>query len=102
MGLLFLAGAIVSEVFGSTMLKLTSISKGKLPIIGIIIGYAISFYLLSMTLLTIPLSFSYAVWSGLGTALTAIVGFIVFKEQWNWKIIASIGLLIFGIVLMRI
>lgn len=102
MGLLFLAGAIVSEVFGSTMLKLTSISKGKLPIIGIVIGYAISFYLLSMTLLTIPLSFSYAVWSGLGTALTAIVGFIVFKEQWNWKIIASIGLLIFGIVLMRI
>lgn len=102
MGFLFLAGAIVSEVFGSTMLKLTSISKGKLPIIGIVIGYAISFYLLSMTLLTIPLSFSYAVWSGLGTALTAIVGFIVFKEQWNWKIIASIGLLIFGIVLMRI
>lgn len=102
MGIIYLTAAIISEVFGSTMLKLTSMTKGKLPIIGIIIGYAISFYLLSLTLLSIPLSFAYAVWSGLGTALTAVIGFIVFKEQWNWKIVLSIGLLICGIILMRL
>lgn len=102
MGIIYLTGAIISEVFGSTMLKLTSMTNGKLPIIGIIIGYTISFYLLSLTLLSIPLSFAYAVWSGLGTALTAVIGFIVFKEQWNWKIVLSIGLLICGIILMRL
>lgn len=102
MGIIYLTGAIISEVFGSTMLKLTSMTKGKLPIVGIIIGYAISFYLLSLTLLSIPLSFAYAVWSGVGTALTAVIGFIVFKEQWNWKIVFSIGLLICGIILMRL
>lgn len=102
MGIIYLTGAIISEVFGSTMLKLTSMTKGKLPMIGILIGYTVSFYLLSLTLLSIPLSFAYAVWSGLGTALTAVIGFMVFKEQWNWKIILSVGLLISGIILMKL
>lgn len=102
MGYVYLLGAIFSEVFGSTMLKVTATFNGKLPIIGIIVGYAVSFYMLSLSLLTIPLSFSYAVWSGLGTALTAIIGFVIFKERLNKQTVAGISVLIIGIVLMRI
>lgn len=102
MGYLYLAGAIVSEVFGSTMLKLTSMTNKKGPVFGIFIGYFIAFYLLSVALLTIPLSFSYAVWSGAGTALTAVVGFMFFKEQMTPKTITGILLLIVGIVLMKV
>lgn len=102
MGLVFLISAIVSEVFGSSMLKLTAIVKSRLPLLGIIIGYLISFYFLSLALVTIPLSFGYAVWSGLGTALTALVGFIFFKEQMNKNTIIGISLLVVGIVLMQI
>nr|WP_114200833.1 SMR family transporter [Staphylococcus aureus] len=95
-------GAIISEVFGSSMLKLTATIKSKLPMIGIIVGYLISFYLLSLALISIPLSFSYAVWSGLGTALTAVVGFILFKERVNIQTVVGIFILIIGIILMRI
>lgn len=102
MGFFYLTSAIISEVFGSTMMKMSTMTHNKLPILGIVIGYILSFYLLSLTLVSIPLSFSYAVWSGVGTALTAIVGFFLFKEPFNWKIAGSIGLLIFGIVLMRL
>lgn len=102
MGFIYLAGAIISEVFGSSMLKLTATIKSKLPIIGIITGYATSFYLLSLALLSIPLSFSYAVWSGLGTVLTAIVGFTLFNEKVNVQTLVGIFLLIIGIILMRI
>lgn len=102
MGFVYLLGAIFSEVFGSSMLKLTAMVKSRLPIIGIVIGYLISFYLLSLALVTIPLSFGYAVWSGLGTALTALVGFSFFKEKMTKKTVLGIALLIFGIVLMRI
>jgi len=102
MGIVYLVGAIVSEVFGSSMLKLAAMIKSRLPIIGIIIGYVISFYLLSLALISIPLSFGYAVWSGLGTALTAIVGFTFFKEKVNMKTVAGIAILIIGIVLMRL
>src|SRR5690625_5100355 len=102
MAFIYLIGAIFSEVFGSSMLKLTTIAKSKLPVVGIIVGYIISFYLLSLALITIPLSFGYAVWSGLGTALTAFVGFTFFKEKFNWQTISGISLLIVGIIMMRI
>lgn len=102
MGIVYLTGAIISEVFGSSMLKLTATIKSKLPIIGIVVGYAISFYLLSLALISIPLSFSYAVWSGAGTVLTAIVGFTLFKEKVNKQTVLGIFLLIIGIVLMRL
>ena len=102
MGYIYLIGAIISEVFGSSMLKLTATIKSKLPMIGIIVGYLISFYLLSLALISIPLSFGYAVWSGLGTALTAVVGFMLFKERVNIQTVVGIFILIIGIILMRI
>lgn len=102
MAVVYLLGAIVSEVFGSTMLKLSATIKSKLPIVGIIVGYGIAFYLLSLALISIPLSFGYAVWSGLGTALTAVVGFTLFKEKMDKKTVIGIALLIIGIILMRI
>jgi|SRR5690625_655981 len=102
MGIIYLLGAIISEVFGSSMMKLTATIKSNLPIIGIIFGYILSFYLLSLALVTIPLSFGYAVWSGLGTALTAIVGFTLFKEKVNTQTVIGIILLIIGIILLRI
>lgn len=102
MGVMYLLGAIISEVFGSTMLKLTATVKNKLPAIGIIVGYLISFYLLSLALRSIPLSLGYAVWSGLGTALTAFVGYALFKENMNRKTVYGIVLLIVGIMLMQL
>lgn len=102
MGIFYLIGAIISEVFGSSMLKLSATIKSKLPVIGIVIGYIISFYLLSLALVTIPLSFGYAVWSGLGMALTAIVGFALFKEKIDKQTVAGILMLIIGIIFMRI
>lgn len=51
-------------------------------------------YLLSLALVSIPLSFGYAVWSGLGTALTAIVGFLLFKEKINKQTVIGIVVLI--------
>lgn len=102
MGYVYLVGAIISEVFGATMLKVASMTERKGPVFGIGIGYLVSFYLLSVALLTIPLSFSYAVWSGVGTALTAIVGFLFFKEKMTIKMVFGICLLVIGIMLMRI
>lgn len=102
MGILYLAIAIIAEVFATTMMKLTATIKSKLPIFGIVIGYTAAFYLLSLTLISIPLSFAYAAWSGVGTALTAVVGFVIFKEKIQKEIVIGIGLLLVGIVFMRI
>ncbi|WP_214842752.1 multidrug efflux SMR transporter [Exiguobacterium sp. s150] len=102
MGFLYLAGAIISEVFGSSMLKLNATSSTRLPIVGVALGYVTAFYLLSLALLSIPLSFAYAFWSGVGTAATALIGFLVFNEQVRKQTVAGIGLVIVGLVLMKV
>ncbi|MFD0713443.1 DMT family transporter [Paenibacillus sp. GCM10027626] len=99
---LLLAGAIAAEVCASTMLKLTKGFTVKLPIIGMIFGYGISFYMLSLALFKLPLGLSYAVWSGVGTVLTAVVGMVLFKEKINRKGFVGIGLLLTGVVLLNL
>ena len=84
------------------MLKLSDGFAKKLPIVGVVLGYGICFYLLSLTLLELPLGFSYAVWSGLGTVLTAVMGVILFGEKINRQGLLGIGLLLIGIVLLNI
>ena len=99
---LLLACSVVSEVFGSTMLKLSNGFKHKLPIIGVVFGFGIAFYIFSLALVDLPLGFSYAIWSGSGTILTAFVGVFLFQEKINKQGMLGIFLLITGIVMLNI
>ncbi|API93639.1 QacE family quaternary ammonium compound efflux SMR transporter [Virgibacillus pantothenticus] len=94
--------AIVSEVFGSTMLKVSHGFKRLFPSLGVVLGMGMAFYLLSITLTKIPLSTAYAIWSGVGTALTAVVGMVLFKERAHIQKIIGLILIISGVVALRI
>ena len=101
-GYLLLITAILGEVFGSTMLKASNGFKKILPILGIILGYALAFYALSLSLKTIPLGMAYAIWSGVGTALTALIGIIIFKEGFNSKKLLGLILIIGGVIVLHL
>lgn len=100
-GYLLLSIAILAEVFGSSMLKLTEGFKKIGPTIGVLVGYTIAFYTLSLSLQTLPLSLAYAIWAGVGTALTALVGIFFYKEGINIKKSAGILLIIGGVALLN-
>ncbi len=94
--------AVLCEVFGDSMMKLSEGFKRKAPIAGIVVGYAGAFYLMSKALVDLPLGFAYAMWTGLGIALTAVVGAIFWKEGFNLTKLAGIAIIIAGVVLMKI
>ncbi|MEP9405567.1 multidrug efflux SMR transporter [Peribacillus frigoritolerans] len=98
----FLAIAILSEVFGSSMLKVSNGFKRLFPSIGVVIGMGLAFYCLSLSLITIPLGTAYAIWSGIGTALTALVGVIVYQESFNLKKFLGLVLIIGGVVVLKL
>ncbi|MDM5227433.1 multidrug efflux SMR transporter [Cytobacillus sp. NJ13] len=98
---LLLALAIVSEVFGSSLLKAADGFKKLLPSLGVIIGYGVAFYALSLSLKTLPLGVAYAIWAGLGTVLTAMVGIIIYKENVNRKKILGLALIVGGVILLN-
>ena len=101
-GYLLLITAILGEVFGSSMLKVSNGFKKLIPTLGIILGYALAFYALSLSLKTIPLGMAYAIWSGVGTALTALIGIIIFKEGFNSKKLLGLVLIIGGVIVLNL
>lgn len=98
---LLLGLAIVTEVFGSSMLKASDGFRKVLPSLGVIIGYAAAFYALSLALKTLPLGVAYAIWAGLGTVLTALVGTFIYKENVNRKKLMGLALIVGGVILLN-
>ena len=98
----FLFIAIVAEVFASSMLKRTEGFSRIWPSLGVVVGYGTAFYCLALTLKTIPIGTAYAIWAGLGTALTAIVGVVLYKELFNRKTVLGILCIILGVVVLNL
>ena len=98
----FLALAIVLEIISTSMLKASEGFSKILPSIVFMIGMGTSFYALSQALQYIPLSIAYAIWSGLGTALTALVALLVWKESINIYTALGIGFIIIGVALLNL
>ena len=94
--------AVVSEVFGDSMMKLSNGFARKAPLIGTAAGYALSFYLIAKTLEHLPLGPVYAMWTGLGIALTAVVGVVFWKEACNKTKIMGVVLIIAGVAVLKL
>lgn len=98
----FLGIAIIAEIFGSSMLKMSDGFTRLFPSIGVIAGYILSFYLLSLALKGIPLSAAYAIWSGIGLVLTALVSIIFFGQKVDIGGLIGIGLILLGVVVLNV
>ena len=102
MSWLYLILAILLEVSGTTCLKLSQGFTKILPSVLLFILYGFSFTSFSLALRKIDVSVAYAVWSGLGTTLIATVGILWFREPLSALKIISIGLIIIGVIGLRL
>lgn len=94
---ILLAFAIASEVAGT--LALRAAGEGRPAAIAVVvIGYLGSFALLAQVLKRIEVSTAYAVWAGAGTALIALIGVAAMGEPANVLKVASMALIIVGVV----
>jgi multidrug resistance protein EbrB len=100
-GFVMLALAIICEIFGTTMLKLADGFTNLLPSVGVIIGFILAFYFLGLSLKSIPLSLGYGIWAGAGTALTTLIGVIIWREPFNTITSISLFAIILGVILLN-
>jgi quaternary ammonium compound-resistance protein SugE len=90
------------EIGFATFLKLSSGFTKILPSIGFFICAAISFYLLSYSLKTLPVGTAYAIWTGIGAAGTAVLGMLVFNDPATFTRILAIALIVGGVILLNV
>ena len=94
--------AVVSEVTATTALKLSEGFTKLIPSVVVVAGYALSFYLLSLSLKVLPIGTAYALWSGIGIILTVIVGAILWREQMDWARGIGIAFIMAGILIINL
>ena len=102
MNYLYLALAIISEVVATSLLKKTAGFTILAPSLIVIVGYALAFYFLSLTVDTIPVGVAYAIWSGVGIVLISLVGIILYKQFLDFPTILGIGLIIVGVTILNV
>jgi small multidrug resistance pump len=101
MGYLWLLGAILFEVCATTSLKASKGFSQALPSSVVVVGYGAAFYCLSQTLKTLPVGVAYAIWSGLGTALVALIGLFFYKEALDRPAIIGMVFIVIGVLVMN-
>ena len=99
---LYFAAAIVSEVVATSALKASEQFTKLTPSLIVIIGYCISFYLVTLVLRTIPVGITYAIWAGVGIVLVALVGAILYKQIPDIPAVIGMGLIIAGVVIINV
>jgi quaternary ammonium compound-resistance protein SugE len=102
MAWVYLLVAGVLEIGFAFGLKYSESFTRLWPTIGMAVSGALSFYLLSVSLKTLPVGTAYAVWTGIGAAGTAILGILLLSEPSDLFRVLSLLLIVAGVVGLRL
>lgn len=102
MNYVYLIIAIIGESVATSALKSAEGFTKLVPSIIVVVGYGISFYLLSLVLKTIPVGITYATWAGLGILLVSIIGIVMFKQVPDTAAVIGMALIVAGILIMHL
>ncbi|MDQ2088574.1 DMT family transporter [Marimonas arenosa] len=94
--------AVLAETIGTTALQASQQFTRLMPSVVVVLGYGVSFWLLAHALKYMPVGVVYAIWSGLGIVLIAIIGFVVFRQSLDFAAIAGLAMIIAGIVVIQL
>lgn len=98
--ILILAGLF--EIVWAVGLKYTHGFTRLTPSLVTVGGMLISFWLLAVAMKTLPLGTAYAVWVGIGTVGAFVAGIILFQESLSWLRIASVALIVLGLIGLKL
>ncbi|MET2947609.1 multidrug efflux SMR transporter [Vibrio owensii] len=100
--LVALSIAIVCEVIATSSIPKTEQFTKLMPSTVVIIGYGIAFFLLSVTVKSMPVGIVYAVWSGAGIVLVAAVGYFLYGQKLDLAALVGIGFILTGVMIVNL
>jgi small multidrug resistance pump len=99
---LYLAVAIVAEVIATSFLKSSDGFTKWVPSLITVVGYAVAFGFLSLTLRVMPIGVAYAIWAGAGVVLIATVGWLWHGQALDAPALIGLGLIVSGVVVVNL
>lgn len=101
-GALYLAIAIVGEVVATSFLRASDGFTQLWPTVVVVVGYAITFYFFSLALQTIPVGIGYAIWSGTGIVLIALIAYFMHGQTLDLPALIGMGLILAGVLVINV
>ncbi|WP_299148024.1 SMR family transporter [uncultured Tateyamaria sp.] len=98
----YLILAVTAETIGTTALQASNQFTRFGPTVVVVLAYGVAFYFLGIALKYIPVGIAYALWSGLGIVLIALIGFAVFGQRLDGAALLGLGLIVAGIVVIQV
>jgi len=99
---LYLTLAIISEVIATSALKATAEFTRLVPSLIVIAGYGLAFYFMTLTIRTIPVGITYAVWSSAGIVLVTLAGILFYRQIPDLPAIIGMALIVAGVIVIHL
>lgn len=99
---MLLGGAILLEVIATTAMKSSNGFSRLVPSLICGFGYIVSFYLLALTLKSIPTGIAYAIWSGVGIVLISVIAWFFHGQKLDWGAISGMALIVCGVIVINL
>ncbi|WP_413581426.1 DMT family transporter [Bdellovibrio sp. HCB288] len=97
----YLAAAIIFEILGTIGMKYADGFTRLIPSVLMVLCFAISFFCITFALKTLPVSVVYAIWAGVGTAIMAVLGLVIFNEPLPMQKVLATSLIVLGVVMLN-
>jgi small multidrug resistance pump len=101
-GYVYLAIAICAEVVATTSMKALAGFSRPLPLLLVVTGYSLSFWMLALVVRTIPVGIAYAIWAGLGIVLVSVAAAVLYRQYLDLPAVLGMGLIIAGVVVIQL
>ncbi|AQT92189.1 MULTISPECIES: DMT family transporter [Pseudomonas] len=98
----YLAIAICSEVIATVSMKAIKGWSTPIPLLLVIVGYGVAFWMLTLVVRTVPVGVAYAVWAGMGIVMVSIAALFIYGQKLDIPAMLGMGLIVLGVVVIQL
>lgn len=98
----YLAIAICAEVIATVSMKAVKGISTPLPLLLVIVGYGIAFWMLTLVVRSIPVGVAYAVWAGMGIVMVSIAALFIYGQKLDVPAMSGMALIVTGVVVIQL
>ena len=98
----YLAIAICAEVIATVSMKAVKGFSTPLPLLLVIVGYGIAFWMLTLVVRSIPVGIAYAIWSGLGIVLISVAALVIYGQKLDVPAMLGMAMIVGGVVVIQL